>query len=460
MSNKKRAAVAADATATKDSPSWSAQFLSFLKEMEPLGTFATCSKIEGMPEMYPKVAVDSVGQLGFPVMNLAIEPLKAVATLAPFEPGDESMVEESVRKAWHIGCKTWQIDASKVTLGGDGIWGTFVQSLVHKSCRELGISDARFEDLKVHFKLSKLMVQECGGHFAPQCNFNSEPGMFAIMLLQLPSQFSDGAMTVSHGGDTKTFDLSDQSGNQFKRIVLFADCTHSQSEVTAGAKVYLVFSLMAANLTSVKPSHSSNVKTLSAPQSFASSWKADSQSMEKLGFPLDHKLGKSEEDEEDEDYDPFLHHYYQNKHRLFGTLTGHDDIVFQTLVDAKSCDGVDPLFDVRLVVMELKINDEQDEVYSNTMQVYDCHGTRLSEHFEMYSHSDGWWIDYDTFARLNPHYKKDMHGWDWYLKFPGYNMYYQWGYRPHVIFADAELERGNMYESYYYAPGVVIARPE
>jgi hypothetical protein len=150
MSNTTSAEASA-ATATEDPPSWSAQFRSFLKGMEPLGTFATCNKIEGMPELYPKLAVDSIGQLGFPIMNMVIEPLKAVATLAPFEPGDESLMDKSVRQAWHIGCKTWQIDARKVTLGGDGVWDTFLQSLVTKTCRELGISDKRYQEYKPSF---------------------------------------------------------------------------------------------------------------------------------------------------------------------------------------------------------------------------------------------------------------------------------------------------------------------
>jgi hypothetical protein len=77
--------------------------------------------------------------------------------------------------------------------------------------------------------------------------------MFATMILQLPSQFSGGAMTVEqHNGETRTFDLSDQSGPQFKRLVWYADCAHTHCDITSGARVCLVFSLVSANLQSVQ----------------------------------------------------------------------------------------------------------------------------------------------------------------------------------------------------------------
>jgi hypothetical protein len=351
-------------------------------------------------------------------------------------------------------CKTWQIDVSRVRLRRDTVWDSFFQSLVTKSCRELGISVKRFQDLGVQAVLCKVLVQECGGHFAPQCNYDSATGTFATMILQLPSQFSGGALAVSNNGETKTFELSDQSGRQFKRIVFFAGCVHSHADITSGVKVCLVFSLVAVNLQSVKPCFSSSLQTLSMLQSFASSWKTVGQSMGKLGFPLEHQLVPDEYYGKNNSYQYF---YYRKKHRLFGALSGHDEDVFQTLADATSVDGNGPLFDVHLVVMELKFGGMQDKVSSRSIQVYDRHGTRVDKYWEMYSHSDGWWINDKDFARLNPNYKDTTAA---YWELPRYGMYFKWGDGPHLAFSDDEMEYNGTCEELFYAAGVVIALPK
>jgi hypothetical protein len=51
------------------------------------------------------------GTTGLSYHEPASEPLNAAATLTPFEPGTEPLMEESMRMAQHIGCKTWRVDA-------------------------------------------------------------------------------------------------------------------------------------------------------------------------------------------------------------------------------------------------------------------------------------------------------------------------------------------------------------
>jgi hypothetical protein len=76
---------------------WPSQLLELTTSMEPLGTFAVTEVIDDMPVLSPMLSVRNVGRLSFPLMDCAVEPLKAVATKAPFGKGIDTIVDESVR---------------------------------------------------------------------------------------------------------------------------------------------------------------------------------------------------------------------------------------------------------------------------------------------------------------------------------------------------------------------------
>ncbi|CAM6094926.1 unnamed protein product [Calypogeia fissa] len=100
--------------------------------------------------------------------------------------------------------------------------------------------------MRVEAHLYKLLLYEKGGQFKMHRDTEKEKGMFATMVLQLPTEvgFEGGELIVKHNGDTKTFDGSLDSSNTFRYSVFFADCQHKLLKVTSGTRLCLAFNLV------------------------------------------------------------------------------------------------------------------------------------------------------------------------------------------------------------------------
>jgi 2OG-Fe(II) oxygenase superfamily len=369
---------------------WSVRLKHLLEVIEPLGTYASVGAIPSFAFPLPMVTVQGVGKLAFPLMDVAIEPLKAVSARAPFGKGTETVQDDTVRKAW-------QMDASQVSLGGGKAWDKALQSIVNKACHDLGFSMRRIQELGIHATLYKLLLYETGGHFTPHQDTEKEAGMFGTLVIQLPSRFMGGELSVWHNGETKKFDLADQCEEQFKRIAFYTDCEHQLHPITSGVRICLVFNLVATTPTQIgdvegqkpegltpkaatgtiqtdakrifMPSHDVNIETLCQLQSIAADWTTSKNCASKLGYRLGHQ--------------------YTPRSFAFSSLKGRDSILVQTLMAAKSLEGR-PLFKVHLLLMERYIKQyidmggpeiEKDEVRARIV---------LGENGEVYKADYGW----------------------------------------------------------------------
>jgi 2OG-Fe(II) oxygenase superfamily len=198
---------------------WTNRLRNLLNVIEPLGTFATVGAIPSLAFPLPMVTVQGVGKLSFPLMEVVVEPLKAVSEKAPFGKGTATVQDDTVRKAW-------QMDASQVTLGGGEAWDKALQSIVDTACHDLGFSTQRIQQLGICATLYKLLLYETGGHFTPHQDTEKEDGMFGTLVIQLPSLFTGGELSVWHNGESKKFDLADHCEEQFKHIAFYTDCAH------------------------------------------------------------------------------------------------------------------------------------------------------------------------------------------------------------------------------------------
>jgi 2OG-Fe(II) oxygenase superfamily len=300
---------------------WSCRFLAFLNNIDPLGTFATSGTVRCAPSAYQQVTVKGLGSpLSLPLTD--IEPLKAVATRAPYGRGEATLYDESVRKAW-------QVDASMVTVGDGGIWENTLKEVVCQACLELGITTTGFHATrKVHANLYKLLLYEVGGHFTPHRDTEKEDGMFGTLVIQLPSLFSGGDFTVEHGEESKTFKQSINSGNAIKYIAFYADCVHQIHPVTSGARLRLVYNLVESGGSQISPSN--NLAINSQLEAFVREWKATRNYTDRLGYHLRHK------------YTP---HSF-----AIDSLKGRDNLVFQTLQAARTSNG-SPMFHIHLLII-------------------------------------------------------------------------------------------------------------
>ena len=182
----------------------------------------------------PVVKVKGVGRITFPLPPKQAEKLAKVAQQAPFGRGLETVVDTTVRN-------TLQIDPDDVNINSSQKWRRGFERLIQQVASGLG-TDPAF----VEAKLYKLLLYQKGGHFDFHRDTEKERGMFATLVVQLPSEFSGGEFVVRHGGVEKTYTLGsdDSSCSQLSYFVAhYADCEHAVREVTEGHRLALVYSL-------------------------------------------------------------------------------------------------------------------------------------------------------------------------------------------------------------------------
>src|SRR5439155_9528156 len=70
------------------------------------------------------------------------------------------------------------------------------------------------------------------------------PGMFATLLVVLPSQFAGGELAVRHKGRDVRLDLRTDDPAQIRFAAFYADCVHEVLPVVDGCRLTLVYNLV------------------------------------------------------------------------------------------------------------------------------------------------------------------------------------------------------------------------
>ncbi|MEO6785173.1 MAG: 2OG-Fe(II) oxygenase, partial [Chthoniobacteraceae bacterium] len=179
----------------------------------------------------PKVEVEGVGVLSFPVPDAQIRQLVQQATRAPYGRGEATILDESVRKVW-------QLPPEKVRLGGKSWAGTF-DGILKQVVAGLGC-----EGMAVGAELYKMLVYDAGGFFLAHRDTEKVGGMFGTLVVVLPSAHRGGELVIRHAGREVTVDVSSAEVSEVSFAAFYADCEHEVRPITAGHRVCLVYNLV------------------------------------------------------------------------------------------------------------------------------------------------------------------------------------------------------------------------
>ena len=179
----------------------------------------------------PKVEVEGVGVLSFPVPPAQIAALIQHAARAPYGRGEETILDESVRKVW-------QLPPDKVTLGGKS-WAANFDGILKQVIAGLGC-----EGMAVCAELYKLLVYDTGGFFLAHRDTEKADGMFGTLVVVLPSAHRGGELVIRHAGREATVDLSGAEVSEVSFAAFYADCEHEVRPIAEGNRVCLVFNLI------------------------------------------------------------------------------------------------------------------------------------------------------------------------------------------------------------------------
>ncbi|KAL4245991.1 hypothetical protein ABKN59_009124 [Abortiporus biennis] len=152
----------------------------------------------------PALSIEGLGTVGLPLKPGDALAIKNVAEQAPYGMGERTIIDKAVRD-------TWELDASKVKFDNPE-WQPWLNQVVVAVCRTLGVNYAASQP---RCDLYKLLLYEVGSHFLPHVDTGKAQGMFATVIMILPSQYTGGAAHVSHKTSMEVYDTSKTTYNQW-----------------------------------------------------------------------------------------------------------------------------------------------------------------------------------------------------------------------------------------------------
>ena len=245
------------------------------------GDFCTAGTIE---LALPRLTVQGVGAVALPLLPMQAEQLIAVADRAPYGRGVQTLVDTSVRR-------TWQIGAERVKIEGAS-WERTLQATVERAAEGLGVTTA------VTAQLYKLLVYDEGSFFIEHRDTEKAAGMFATLVVALPSIHTGGELVVRHKGREVRLDLQGPDPSMAAFAAFYADCVHEVLPVTSGCRLVLVYNLVREGRGRLPqpPDYEAETKRIAALLAAwgAGEWGADGEAPAKLVYPLEHAYTPAE----------------------------------------------------------------------------------------------------------------------------------------------------------------------
>ncbi|MGB6400041.1 MAG: 2OG-Fe(II) oxygenase [Bradyrhizobium sp.] len=133
----------------------------------------------------------------------------------------------------------------------------------------------------------KLLVYDTGSFFVDHRDTEKAPGMFATMVLVLPSTHSGGELVIKHVGREVVLDPRPEEPSEIGFAAFYADCVHEVRPVKTGCRLTLVYNLRFAGkrhplkAPDYRAEHGRVVELLR-------SWASAEDEPDKLILPLEH----------------------------------------------------------------------------------------------------------------------------------------------------------------------------
>jgi predicted 2-oxoglutarate/Fe(II)-dependent dioxygenase YbiX len=208
-------------------PSIVTQLADLLGKARRPGDFYASGQVELLS---PSLSVQGVGPIALPLLAEQAAQLAAVAEQAPYGRGPDTIIDTAVRN-------TRQIGPDRIDLGGRH-WPKTLATILDSAAKGLGVSDP------IEAEFYKMLIYETGSFFVGHRDTEKAPGMFATLVIALPSACSGGELVVRHNDHSVSLDLRVDDPAEAAFAAFYADCLHEVLPVTAGYRVTLVYNLL------------------------------------------------------------------------------------------------------------------------------------------------------------------------------------------------------------------------
>ncbi|KDQ57908.1 hypothetical protein JAAARDRAFT_685458 [Jaapia argillacea MUCL 33604] len=185
------------------------------EDFEFEGTFAHASTLPQAPN--PGLTIDGLGGVGLPLSKRDFLLIKARCIQAPYGHGKRILFDKDVRNTW-----AEFIQGSVVNMVCDNLQGYRLKA-------------------PPRCELHKLLLHEPGSHT------ETVDGVFATIVIILPSQYTGGQFHVSHAGSSKVFDFATKSAFLASLLTWYTDVTYEAMPITSGYQLALPYNLIHAS---------------------------------------------------------------------------------------------------------------------------------------------------------------------------------------------------------------------
>ena len=229
----------------------------------------------------PRLEVEGVGLLSFPVPDFQIRALIDVAERAPYGKGSDTLVDRSVRDCW-------QIDATGIHIGGGG-WPETFRGILEAVTTGLGCPSG-----SLNAEPYKLLIYESGGFFAAHRDTEKADGMIGTLSISLPTEGAGGELIVRHLDQEVSLDMNASDPSELAYAAFYADCAHETRPVREGCRLSLVFNLCLGpkdrKTPRHAPDHSSQIQEVTE---HLIRWRDEESGPDKLVWLLDHDYSEA-----------------------------------------------------------------------------------------------------------------------------------------------------------------------
>jgi len=259
------------------------------------GDFYATGTVEIHP---PRLEVTGIGPTALPLLPAQAEQIIAIAERAPYGRGTETRVDADVRR-------TWQLGAERVRISGKA-WQQDLAAMVAHAAAGLGVTGP------VQAELYKLLVYDTGSFFVSHRDSEKAAGMFATLVVVLPSHYSGGELVVRHKGREVRLDLRRDEPAEAAFAAFYADCLHEVLPIASGYRLALIYNLVRKRKGPLPkpPDYDTEQQRAAA---LLRGWATELEPV-KLIYPLEHAYTQAELD--------------------FATLKGADAAVAGVMVEA------------------------------------------------------------------------------------------------------------------------------
>ena len=206
----------------------------FLHELKQLAKAESIPCVGGRSDLPTQPGLKVKGRpVSLPVNQEELDWLCQQGQASPFGKGMDTILDTDIRRSIEFEAQDTEISNPH--------WESALEKLINSISAQMGI------DFQVEAELFKLLVYREGGHFKFHQDTEKAPGMFATLIVQLPSRCQGGSLVCRFADKEYDFDFGDKAADAEFSIYYaahYADVHHQVEEIEEGARLVLIYNLI------------------------------------------------------------------------------------------------------------------------------------------------------------------------------------------------------------------------